>query len=194
MTRDLALIAAFAAFVAVLGQLPAFQPFGIAVPITAQTLGVMLAGLCLGSRRGALAIVTFLVLVALGWHLLSGGRGGLGVFVGPSAGFILGWVPGAWFTGALAERQPARLARRARFAWFAGAAAAGGIGVVYLIGVPVMALRLGQSLGHALAVSAVFLPGDALKVAVAAVVAAGVHRGYPGLLPLGRTAEDARGR
>ena len=60
------------------------------VPITAQTLGVMLAGVMLGPIRGALAVLLFLFLVALGLPFLSGGRGGLGVFMGPSVGFLIG--------------------------------------------------------------------------------------------------------
>jgi biotin transport system substrate-specific component len=182
-TRDLALVAGFAALIAVFGLVPAWYPFGAAVPVTAQTLAVMLAGLALGSRRATLAVLTFLVLVAVGLPLLSGFRGGLGVFAGPSVGFLLGWLPGAWFTGTLAENRPARLPRRALLAWFAVAAAVGGIGVVYLLGVPLMAWRLHTSIGHALALSAIYLPGDLVKVAVAAAAAAGLHRGYPSLLP-----------
>src|SRR5664279_1434893 len=58
--RDLALIAVFAALIAALGLVPVLQPFGTIAPITAQTLGVMLAGSILGARRGALAVITFL--------------------------------------------------------------------------------------------------------------------------------------
>jgi len=181
--RDLALVASFAALIAALGMVPAWYPFGAAVPVTAQTLGVMLAGVALGSRRAAWAVAVFLVLVAVGLPLLSGGRGGLAVLLGPSAGFLLGWLPGAWFTGALAERRPERLPRRALAVWFGAAAAAGGIGVVYLLGVPVMAWRLHASIGRALTLSVVYLPGDLVKVVVAAAAAAGLHRGYPSLLP-----------
>ena len=65
-----------------LGLIPKFDlPFTAGVPITAQTLGVMLAGLVLGGRKGALAVLLFLFVVALGAPVLSGGRGGLGVFL-----------------------------------------------------------------------------------------------------------------
>ncbi|MEY3633571.1 MAG: hypothetical protein RI937_1769, partial [Pseudomonadota bacterium] len=77
-TRDLVRIALFAALIAVLGLIPKFDlPFAAGVPITAQTMGVMLAGLFLGARNGFLAIVLFLFVVALGAPVLSGGRGGL---------------------------------------------------------------------------------------------------------------------
>ena len=73
-TRDLALVAAFAALIAALGVVPALQILPVGAPITAQTLGVMLAGSVLGARRGALAVTTFLVLVAAGLPLLPPSR------------------------------------------------------------------------------------------------------------------------
>jgi len=79
--QDLVRISLFAALIAVLGLIPKLDlPFTAGVPITAQTLGVMLAGLILGARNGALAVLLFLFVVALGAPVLSGGRGGLGVF------------------------------------------------------------------------------------------------------------------
>jgi biotin transport system substrate-specific component len=179
--RDLALIATFAALIAALGLAGVLYPFGAVVPITAQTLGVMLAGSLLGARRGAAAVLVFLVLVAAGLPLLAGGRGGLGVFAGPSAGFLLGWVPGAAVIGFLIALRPTR-SPRPWLVWLAVANAVGGIGMVYAAGVPVLAWRGGLSLTEALAASAVFLPGDAIKVALCTVVTAGVLRGYPGLV------------
>lgn len=181
--RDLALIAVFAALLAALGQLPALQPFPAIAPVTAQTLGVMLAGSVLGARRGALSVVTFLALVAAGLPLLSGGRGGLGVFSGKSAGFLLGWVFGAFVVGYLVERRPAR----GLLAWLIGSNVIGGIGVVYLFGIPGMALIGDLSILKATTLSAVYLPGDAVKVVIASVVTAGVLRGYPGIVPARRT-------
>ena len=99
---DLAQIAVFAALIAALGLPGALYLGGTAVPITFQTLGVMLAGAILGARKGFLSVLLFLVLVAAGLPLLSGGRGGLGVFVGPSVGYLAGWLLGVvvigWFT------------------------------------------------------------------------------------------------
>ncbi|HET7477572.1 MAG TPA: biotin transporter BioY [Dermatophilaceae bacterium] len=174
--RDLALIASFAAFIAVLGLPGSIHLFGNAVPITLQTLGVMLAGSVLGWKRGALAVATFLALVAAGLPLLSGGRGGLAVFQGPSAGYLVGFLLGAAVIGWLVER---RLPRPPTW-WLAVANVVGGIGAVYLVGIPVQAAVLGTSGLVATAVGAlVFLPGDLVKAAIATVVAAAVHRGYP---------------
>ncbi|HEY6796035.1 MAG TPA: biotin transporter BioY [Kineosporiaceae bacterium] len=177
--RDLALVAVFAALLAALGTVPALQLFPSISPITAQTLGVMLAGSILGARRGALAVLTFLALVAAGLPLLAGGRGGMGVLTGRSAGFFVGWVAGAWLIGYLVERRPPRWT----LSWLVVANAVGGMGVVYLLGIPAMALIGGLSMLKALTLSAVFLPGDAAKVVVASVITRGVLRGYPGVVP-----------
>ena len=174
-SRDLALVATFAALIAVLGLPGQVSPFGGAVPITAQTLGVMLAGSVLGARRGALSVLVLLALVAAGLPLLAGGRGGLGVFASPSAGYLAGWVVGAWVVGRLTELWQGRPA----LAWSLAANIAGGILVVYAVGVPVQAWVLDVPLPAALATSAVFLPGDLLKAVLAAVLAGAVRRGYP---------------
>ncbi len=173
----------FAALIAVLGLPGAVAPFGLAVPITAQTLGVMLAGLLLGPRRGALAVLAFLALVAAGLPLLAGGRGGLGVFAGPSAGYLLGWVAGAFVAGLLADLLADLLAGlrdgRLRLVSLLVAAVVGGVAVVYAVGVPVLAWRAQLPFTKALAANWAFLPGDLAKAVLAAVVARGVERGYP---------------
>jgi biotin transport system substrate-specific component len=176
-SRDLALVASFAALLAVLGLPGSIHPFGGVVPITLQSLGVMLAGSILGWKRGALSVVVFLLLVAAGLPLLSGGRGGLGVFAGPSVGYLFGYVAGAAAVGWLVQqRLPAYPT------WWGGLAnVVGGIGVVYLLGVPGMALVMHTSLLAAATASLVFLPGDALKVVFATAVASAVHRANPGI-------------
>ncbi|MEI9512766.1 biotin transporter BioY [Agromyces sp. CCNWLW213] len=177
-SRDLAQIAVFAALIAALGLPGALYLGGTAVPITFQTLGVMLAGAILGARKGALAVVLLLALVAAGLPLLSGGRGGLAVFVGPSVGYLIGWVLGAWVIGWLT----ARLLPTYRVLPALGATALGGIVAIYLVGVPVFAAITGTPLGVAIAGSVVFLPGDLVKVVVTVLVAKGVHRAWPGLI------------
>jgi biotin transport system substrate-specific component len=174
-TRDLAYIALFAALTAVLGMLPAISVPAVPVPITAQTLGVMLAGAVLGARRGFLALLLFLVLVAVGLPLLAGGRGGLGVFASPSAGFLFAWPLGAAVTGLLTEV----LWRRFNLAWALVATLAGGIGVVYAVGIPFISVFSTTPLGVAFTGSLVFVPGDLVKAVIAAVVAVGVRRAYP---------------
>jgi len=186
-SRDLALIAVFAALIAVLG-LPGSISLPISsVPITAQTLGVMLAGSILGGRRGALAVIVLLLLVAAGLPLLAPSKfrpqGGLGVFTSLTWGYLIGWVPGAWVIGRLVEMRPTRAVGPTLLTWIATANAIGGMAVVYLFGVLGFWVMSGKSFATALAPLVTFLPGDLLKVAVSTVVTAAVIRGYPGIVP-----------
>jgi biotin transport system substrate-specific component len=174
-TRDLAYIALFAAITAVLGLVPAIPVPAVPVPITAQTLGVMLAGAVLGARRGGLALLLFLVVVAIGVPALAGGRGGLAVFAGPSAGFLYSWPIAAFVTGLLTEV----FWRRFNLAWALVATLVGGIGVVYLIGIPFISVYSDTPLSTAFTGSMVFVPGDVVKAVIAALVAVAVRRAYP---------------
>jgi biotin transport system substrate-specific component len=173
-TRDLAYVALFAAVIAVLGTLPAVNVGP--VPITAQTLGVMLAGSVLGGRRGSFAVLLFLVLVAVGLPLLAGGRGGLGVFAGPTAGYLFSWPVAAFVIGSLTERSWHRytVLRGTLFNVL------GGIVVVYAVGVPVLQAVTGSGWGTTLwSGAAVFVPGDLFKAFLAAAIADVVRRSYP---------------
>lgn len=175
-TKDIVLIALFAALTAALGLISQITlPMG--VPITAQSMGVMLAGAILGAKRGGLAIVLFLVLVAAGLPLLSGGRGGAGVFLGASGGFLIGFPIGAFVIGYLFERHSGR----PPFALSLIYTLIGGVGVVYLLGVPWLAQVAGLSLDKALIGSAAFLPGDAIKAVLTAIIAREVKKAMPSI-------------
>jgi biotin transport system substrate-specific component len=171
---DIARIAVFAAIVAALGLPGAFSVFG-AVPITAQTLGVMLAGAVLGAWRGMLSIVVLLALVAIGLPLLAGGRGGIGVFVGPSAGYLLGWIVGAFVIGLIVHAG----GRKLTWARTALGVLLGGIGVVYAFGIPVQSFVARLPLGETLLQSSIFVPGDLVKVVFATVITMTLARAYP---------------
>jgi biotin transport system substrate-specific component len=173
-TKDLAYIALFAAITAVLGLVPAIAVGP--VPITAQTLGVMLAGSILGARRGFLSQLLFLVLVAIGLPLLASGTGGLSVFAGPTAGYLISWPVAAFVVGLLTERF------WDRYDLLRGIAAnvVGGIVVIYAIGVPVLAMVANLSPRAAVVAGALpFLIGDGIKAVVAAAIAVQVRRSYP---------------
>lgn len=176
--RDLAQIAVFTGLIAALGLPGALYLGGAAVPITFQTLGVMLAGAILGARKGFLSVALLLVLVAAGLPLLSGGRGGLGVFVGPSVGYLAGWLLGVAVIGWATARLLPRYRVVPALLW----TALGGIVAIYLIGVPVFAAITGTPIGVALLGATAFLPGDILKVVVTVLVAKSVHRAWPGLI------------
>jgi biotin transport system substrate-specific component len=166
-TRNLVRIALLAAFIAALGLLPRLDlPIAAGVPITAQTLGVMLAGLLLGARNGALAVALFLFVVALGAPFLAGGRGGVGVFFGPTAGYLVGWMFGAFATGWLMNALPLR----SRFARAITASLVGGVLVIYAFGIPYLAFAARLDLWKALVAGSVFMPGDVLKAVAAALI------------------------
>lgn len=180
-SRDLALVSVFVGVVAALGLVPPLFLLGGAVPITAQSLGVMLAGAVLGARLGFWSMAVFVMLVAAGLPLLSGGVGGLGVFATPRVGFLLGFPVAAFVIGVLTEAWARRgSAYDAR--WGFAANVLGGIVALYPLGILGMMALGDLSVTEAGAASGVFVPGDLVKAAVAALVAAGVHRGYPGLL------------
>lgn len=189
--RDLALVATFTGLVAALGLVPAVYPAGIPVPITAQSLGVMLAGAVLGRWRGAASLVLLLALVAIGLPLLAGGRGGLGVFAGPSVGYLVGFPFGAWVIGWLTEKGGAPY----RLSWGLVANVVGGIVVVYAFGILGTAWRAHLSIGAATVSAGWFVVGDLAKAVIAALVARGVHAAYPGLLrERSSTARPSRGQ
>ena len=180
--REVAQVAVFAALIAALGLPGTLYLAGNAVPLTLQTLGVMLAAAILGARNGFLAVLTFEVLMLAGLPLLAGGRGGPAPFVGPSAGYLYGFLLGALVIGALAERtRPRSASRIGSFWWWIAILVVGGVLVIYCCGSAWLLLR-GAAFGPAVGANALYLPGDLLKVVVAASVAGQVHRAYPGLL------------
>lgn len=168
--KKLMYISIFVAVMGVLGLLPpiplAFSP----VPMTLQTLGVMLSGSILGyhlgSKYAGMSLVVFLLLVAIGLPLLAGGRGGLGVFVVPSSGYLIGYLFGSYFIGLIVERF-----KGPSFFKFFMANFIGGVLGVYLFGIPVQALMMEISLIDALVLSLIYIPGDIIKVIIASVVA-----------------------
>jgi biotin transport system substrate-specific component len=174
---DLARVAVFAGIIAALSLPAQFYLFGSAVPVTLQTLGVMLAGLVLGARLGALAVLVYLAIGAVGVPVFAGGAAGLAPFAGPTGGYLIAFPLGAFVTGLIAFRGG-----RFRPALAFVAAVVGGILVVYAIGVPVLAWRTDLDLWSAIRLGGViFLPGDLIKAGLAALIATGVHRAYPRL-------------
>ncbi|WP_455475918.1 biotin transporter BioY [Bartonella sp. B17] len=175
-TKDLTYIALFAAIYAVLGLFPPiYFPFFLGLPITAQSMGPMLAGSILGAKRGALASVLFLAMVAIGLPLLAGGYGGIGAFFRTGGGYLIGFAVAAFFIGFMVELFWKRL----NFIILVVINTVGGIGVVYFFGVPWMAYVTKISLMKALMISSGFMIGDFLKVLVASSVAITVKKSIP---------------
>ncbi len=182
-TRDLVLISLFSAIIIALGLLPPITLGFIPVPITAQSLGVMLAGVVLGAKRGTLAVLLTILIAAIGLPVLSGGRGGLSIFTTPTTGFLIGWIAAAFVTGFLSEKFVHRgQSALAQGVGFFIASLIGGVVVLYAFGISYLAVVVGLGFEKAFMGSLAFIPGDALKAVLAALAGRAVMAGYP-LLP-----------
>ena len=173
-TRDMSFVALFAALTAACAVFPPLQT-PLPAPIVVQNIGVMLAGSILGAKRGSLSLLLFVVLVAVGMPILTGWRGGFGVILGPTGGFILSWIPAAFVIGWLVEKSWGRL----NFWNLLLFNVIGGIVVVYVIGIPWSAVVANLGLVESAMLSAVYVPGDVAKAMVASFAALIVKRSYP---------------
>jgi biotin transport system substrate-specific component len=177
--RDLALIPAFAALVAVCALLPAIQVAG-PVPITLQTFAVLLSGAVLGARRGFLAVLLYVAAGAVGLPVFSGGASGLAVLAGPSAGYLVGFPFAAGLCGLIVERLPRRSLASVPAVFAAGLFSSAVF--IHTFGMAGLVLRADLTWAQAFDVDKVFWIGDVLKNVAMALVATAVHRAFPGLL------------
>ncbi|QDW29728.1 biotin transporter BioY [Arthrobacter sp. KBS0702] len=182
---DLALIAVFAAIVAGSALIAAIPVGGLGVPITLQTLAVMLTGLALGPGRAFAAVGLYLLLGFAGLPIFSGGRSGLGVLAGPSAGYIFGFLLAATAVGALTVvvlRRTAARSAKLRAVLLFSAAMVSSIVFVHGLGILGMMLNAKLSLSAAFLADLAFYPGDVIKNILAVTVALTLHKAFPDLL------------
>ena len=193
-STDLALIAGFAALVAVCAILPSINVAG-PVPITLQTFAVLLSGAVLGARRGFLAVVLYLVVGAAGLPVFSGGASGLGVFSGPTMGYLLGFPLAAALCGFVVERLPRRAIQTSIPLIFLAGLVSSAL-AIHTLGMAGLVWRADLTWAQAFDIDKVFWIGDALKNVAMAVVATAVHRAFPDLLDhapgVARTGEPSR--
>ncbi|RCL02921.1 MAG: biotin transport system substrate-specific component [Candidatus Tokpelaia sp. JSC161] len=164
--KDLVSIALLAATIAALGFLPPVPIGIIPVPITAQTLGVLLAGALLGAKRGFYAVAIFWILIAAGLPLLPGGHGGFSVFYGPTGGYIVGFGFGAWLTGLFYSKFYTSLTPLKEISCLI----VGSIGI-HIPGVLWLSYAAHISIYHAILGDLVFIPGDSIKIAITFFIA-----------------------
>lgn len=135
------------------------------VPITLQTLFVNLAGALLGGSLGALSQVVYILLGVIGLPVFAGGKAGAGVLFGPTGGYLIGFVAGAYVIGRLTA-----LRRKPGFVWLFCAMSAG-IAIVYVTGIVQLMIVAKLDYDKAIAVGLVPpLPGDILKIILAALI------------------------
>ena len=138
------------------------------VPITGQTLGVLLVGASLGATRGSISMVVYALAGLVGLPVYSDHTAGAAVLLGPTGGYIVGFVLAAAFTGWLAERRWERRFLAGMLAFVAGSV------VVFLVGLPWLKVSLGLTWSQTLAAGlAPFIIGGIIKAVVAALALRG---------------------
>jgi biotin transport system substrate-specific component len=164
LLRDTLLVVSFSIFVALCAQI-SFRLPNTPVPVTLQTLGVLLTGATLGSRRGGLALLTYLAEGAAGLPVFAEGYGGIARLIGPTAGYLWSFPIAASITGWLCEKGLDRTFTTSALAMLPGSVS------IYLLGVPWLALVLKLSLPVALTTGMLpFLLGDVIKLFVASAL------------------------
>jgi biotin transport system substrate-specific component len=168
---DVSLILLGSLFVAAMAQLSIpLQP----VPVTGQTFAVLLVGMVLGSRRGALALGAYLVEGVAGLPVFAEAKSGLLTVLGPTGGYLIGFIAAAWVVGFLAERGFDRNLIKTLLAMVVGNVA------IYLLGLTWLAFGFavvpgseftGIGMENALNYGLYpFLLGDSLKAILAAML------------------------
>lgn len=165
---DLALILGGSLVIAASAQIAIPLPF-TPVPITGQTLGVLLVGIALGSRRGALAVLAYLAEGAAGLPVFAQLRGGAAVLFGPTGGYLFGFAAAAWVVGALAERGFDRSLQKTLLAFALGNS------IIYALGLAWLSRFVPWPTTIAAGMTP-FLIGDTLKAMVAALLLPGVWK------------------
>lgn len=174
---DVALIAAFAALIAVCAILPDIKT-GVGVPYSLQTFGVLLAGAVLGPKRGFLAVALYLAL-GLVLPIYSGGTSGIAHYSGLTAGYLIAFPLAAALCGYLVHRNPARATD---FTMVFTCGLLSSFVFIHTLGPLNLAWRGDMSIETAFKVDTAYFPGDIAKNIAMALVATAVHRAFPDLL------------
>lgn len=159
---DLILIVLGSLFVAAVAQITIYLPFS-PVPITGQTFAVLLIGMLLGAKRGVSALALYLAEGAAGLPVFAGASAGIAVIIGPTGGYLIGFVAAAWLLGTLAERGWGKNLLSTLGAFALGSA------LIYLFGVGWLSNFMGLNPAIVAGLTP-FLLGDAAKAILAAVL------------------------
>jgi biotin transport system substrate-specific component len=159
---DIALIIGGSLLIGLCAQVAIQPPFS-PVPVTGQTFAVLMIGALLGARRGCLAVLAYIIEGAGGLPVFALGRGGFAVLLGPTGGYLIGFVAAAYITGSLAERGWDRRIGTTVLAMVFGNVA------IYTFGLLWLSWLIGSS--SVLAVGLYpFVAGDLLKITLAAIL------------------------
>ncbi|HBV89232.1 MAG TPA: BioY family transporter [Desulfosporosinus sp.] len=151
------------------------------VPMTLQTLFTSLAGILLGGVTGAMSQIVYVLLGVIGLPVFAGGKAGLGTLMGPTGGYLIGFIVGAYIIGKIVESR-----KKPGLAWFGFSLVVGNL-VIYTLGVAQLSLVAHLSLTKALLVGVVpFLLGDLIKLVTAALIARKLSK----TIKIGKDPED----
>ena len=158
-TKELTMIALFPALMGATAgiSIPLFN----LPPITLQTFFVFLAGLILGPKKGAISMIVYLVIGAIGIPVFSGYRGGLEVLTGFSGGFLIGFVFAAFFAGFMKTVKFINNNFAVNFAILLGANL-----TIYMFGAAYIAFLTNTSIWLNLSGFSIYLIGDLVKISV----------------------------
>lgn len=159
--RDLLLIVLGALLVAALAQVAIPLPF-TPVPITGQTFAVLLVGAALGSKRGLVSLSLYSLMGLSGLPVFAGGASGIAYSLGPTLGYLIGFIAAAYVIGLLAERGLERSVRTSLVLFLVGTL------VIYVFGAGWLAVQFGLEKALTLGVLP-FILGDAIKLVLAAL-------------------------
>ncbi len=164
LLKDGLLVLGFSIFLALCAQLSIKLPF-TPVPITLQTLGVLLIGAVLGSKRGALTMLVYLAEGAAGLPVFAGDPIGFTHLLGFTAGYLWATPIAAFVTGLLCERGFDRSYLTSALAMLPGTL------IFYALGVPWLAITAHMNIAHAFVAGMLpFIPGDLLKLVIASAL------------------------
>ena len=142
------------------------------VPLTLQTLAIMVAAMMLGPRWGTLVMLVYVAAGSVGIPVFAQAKAGIGALAGATGGFIWGFIPGAFVMGLLAGETQKDL----KFSK-ALVSALAGLAIIYCCGVIQLSLVAGLSIGQAILVGVLpYLPLEAVKILLAAKIVSSVRR------------------
>ena len=159
---DVVIIILGSVFVALSSQLAFYLPFS-PIPITGQTFAVLFIGAVLGSRRGGLSLALYVLEGLIGLPVFAGGTGGMAIIFGPTAGYLVGFIPAAILVGYLSEKGFSRNRISMFFTLLLG------LTVIYLFGVFRLLSFVEYEKVFIFGI-APFLVGDAIKAVMAMIL------------------------
>ncbi len=169
----------FAALISV-GAYIAVPVPGSPVPVVLQNMLILIAGLVLGPVWGLAATALYLILGAVGLPVFAGGTGGIAKFLGPTGGYLFGYLPGVLVTGLVSRFGAIKVWKNALAAFL-------GMTVVYIFGIVRLKFAIDATWTKAIASGLIpFIAGDLAKIILAAIVSARLAVRLEAMNPDGR--------